>query len=975
MTCAGPPNCVCGCCAGTGVQTPQMETNRPGLNALAYRAGTWSSFKASMLARLSSSDYPALQLLRTRADDDFTIALLDASALVLDILSFYQERLINESYLRTATQLRSLTELSRLIDYEPRPGVAAATYLAFSLRQTPGQPPDPAAAPITIPKGTQVQSVPPPGQQPQTFETAADIPAKPDWTALQVRTGSPWTPARGDKSVYLAGTATQLQPGDLFLVVGKERAGNPLSEVWDVRVVATVVAHGQNNRTLVTWQEGLGSPSGGVSPTHNDPKFYVFRQRAALFGYNAIQPILLNQRQLNTLKMLGLLTIPSGSLVVDWNFRASQSPANNNLDQQSLIDLDAVYSKIVPQSWIALIQPEASSTRSPAGIVTLYKVNSVTTMARADFGASAKISRIAVDANTDLINYYNATRATSALAQSEQLAPAEQPLAYPLYGAFVELEDLRPDLMSVTAVALSGKRQKIAVVEGVSGLSFIPSDGSQPMVLNPGDTLTLTDPAALPLNPDGSINPDGWRAGRGSALSVEDASGRPGTVSADIGNYALISAGPKDPIVTEFALVAAIAEAPSPFPHSVIQLQSNLLNCYERTSTTVNANVGLATAGASVTEVMGSGNAATVDQSFTLRQAPLTYTQAPTSSGMQSTLQVRINGIAWSEVPTLYQQPPTAQVFATFNDFDGKTDVRFGGDGEGSILPSGQNNLIASYRIGSGAAGNVAAGTITTLADRPLGVAGVTNPQDATGGQDPESIEDIRSNAPRTVLTLGRAVSITDYQNFAASYPGIAKAYAVWIPSGVYRGVFLTIAGVNGQDLTNSPTLVNLAGSLHNYGNPLIPITLRSFVETLFGFSAAILYDPVYDQPAVEADVSQALTQAFSFAARSFGQAVSLDEIAATIQGVPGVIATNVAGLQRTGSSAAGGLANLAAFSTIARINRWIRFPIGRRPPITDSSNLLCAALPVASPDSPPQPAELLLLDPRPGAVALTVMS
>ena len=73
-----------------------------------------------------------------------------------------------------------------------------------------------------------------------------------------------------------------------------------------------------------------------------------------------------------------------------------------------------------------------------------------------------------------------------------------------------------------------------------------------------------------------------------------------------------------------------------------------------------------------------------------------------------------------------------------------------------------------SHRLRLG--GNVAAGSITTLIDRPLGVSGVTNPQAATGGQDAQSVDDIRANAPLSVLTLGRAVSITDYQNFAQSF-------------------------------------------------------------------------------------------------------------------------------------------------------------------------------------------------------------
>jgi hypothetical protein len=621
--------------------------------------------------------------------------------------------------------------------------------------------------------------------------------------------------------------------------------------------------------------------------------------------------------------------------------------------------------------------PDAKSTRSPAGLVTLYQVSSITTVSRSDFGASSKLSRIAADlGGTNLQNSYIATRATSALVQSEHLAVPEQPLNYPLYGTFLELEGLRPDLAAVTAVALSGKSQKVAVPDEVTGLTFDPGDGSAAMKLNPGDTLTLADPATLPLNADGSITAAQWAPGGSTlTLNVEDLSGRPGTVAAPLSDFDLILAGAKDPEVTEYALVASVNTVASPYPHTCIQLQSNLTNCYDRRATTVNANVGLATAGQSVTEVMGNGNASAVDQGFTLRQSPLTYVQASTPTGMQ-TLQVRVNGVAWQEVPTLYQEAPTAQVFATLNESDGKTDVRFGGDGEGSLLPTGQNNLIANYRIGSGAAGNVASGTITTLMDRPLGVSDVINPQNATGGQDPQSIDDIRVNAPQSVLTLGRAVSIVDYQNYAATFAGIAKAYAIWIPSGPGRGVFITVAGVDGAALSDAnPTLINLVTSLQNYGNPLVPITVTSYVETLFKFTANVQYDPAYDLSTVQAQVSQTLTKAFSFAARSFGQGVSVDETAATIQGVAGVVAVNVTGLQRTYSSVGGDLANLEGFSTIAELNQWMAQSIVLKRPFADSPSLLCAYIPVASTKSLPQPAEILVIDPEPGAVILGVMS
>ena len=79
-------------------------------------------------------------------------------------------------------------------------------------------------------------------------------------------------------------------------------------------------------------------------------------------------------------------------------------------------------------------------------------------------------------------------------------------------------------------------------------------------------------------------------------------------------DFNLILAGAKDPVVTEYALVASVNTVSTPYPHTCIQLQGNLTYCYDRTATSVNANVGLATAGQSVTEVMGNGNASAVDQ-------------------------------------------------------------------------------------------------------------------------------------------------------------------------------------------------------------------------------------------------------------------------------------------------------------------------------------------------------------------------
>jgi Baseplate J-like protein len=964
MSCNGNDDCTCGCCSGISVETPQGELNSPGLAAITYRTGTWATFKESMLARLSSSDYPALGYLKTRDDDDFTIALLDATSVMLDILTFYQERLANESYLRTATQLYSLTQLGRLIGYQPSPGVSASAYLAFTLRAATGLPANPGTTAITIPAGTQVQSVPAQGQKPQYFQTSGDILAKPDWNSLPVQTGSPWQPKANDMGMYLAGTATQLNPGDAILIVGNERLiDSPTSPRWDLRYITSVQPDTVNLRTFVTWSEGLGGE--GVAPSAKNPQVYALRQRAALFGYNAINPLMLAKKTLAAIA--GLL---NGASPPDWKFGTS-SASPTNLAAASLIDLDAVYSKLSPGGWLVLMRPTTNSSGTPIVDTDLYKISNVTSITRSDHAISGKISRVLADKSNLLSSYYQATRQAAVLTQSELLPATEQSLNYPLYGTYLDLEVLRPDLAGITAVAVTGKAQKIAVNlanPDTASLSFIPNDDpSSPVTLTQGQVLTLTQPPAL-FASDGNI-PDWQTSPVSVTLAVADSSGRTGTVTSPVSNFVLTLSASSDPVVQESALVSQITQVTTPgsnYSHTRILLKNPLLNCYDRNVTTVNANVAAATAGGPVTELLGSGSAATPNQSFALKQSPLTYTQAATPTGTLSSLQVSANGAAWTAAPTLYNQPPTAQVYTVINQPGGGATVQFGDGVEGATLPTGQSNIQATYRTGIGSAGNVATGAISTLMDRPVGVSGVTNPLPATGGQDPQSVDDVRENAPLSVLTLGRAVSITDYQNFAASFAGIAKASAIWIPNGANRGVFLTVAAAG---------LANLVAALKAYSNPNVAVYAQSYLETTFGLKADLRYDPAYSAPAVQAAALQLLLQTYSFANRTFGQGVSADEIAALIQGVPGVIAVNVTSLKVIATSPAGDIGS-GGYS-ITAYNTWIAqaltTPLKR--PIAAGQNRICPFIPTATPGKLPSPAEILVLDPNPANVSLGVMS
>jgi len=155
-------SCDCGCC--TSGPAPREISNRPGLTAIAYREGTFATFRKAILDELSHTR--SLQGLSTRLSDDYAITVVELWSAVADVLTFYEERIANEAYLRTAVQRDSLLRLVRLIDYELGPGAAATAALAFTLEQD---------ATALIPVGTRVQSVPNEGQQPQKYEDRKSV--------------------------------------------------------------------------------------------------------------------------------------------------------------------------------------------------------------------------------------------------------------------------------------------------------------------------------------------------------------------------------------------------------------------------------------------------------------------------------------------------------------------------------------------------------------------------------------------------------------------------------------------------------------------------------------------------------------------------------------------------------------------------------------------------------------------------------
>jgi hypothetical protein len=850
---------TCGCC---NEEIPaEAHVNRPGLPALAYRIGTQGSFLQRMLSRLPIQKIPdgplaggrPLLSLTTRSTSDPAIALLDAWACVADVLTFYQERIANEGFLRTATERRSVLELARAIGYELKPGVAASTRLAFTVESAPGAP-----GKATIAKGVKVLSIPAQGQKPQTFETIEQIEARLEWNALTPRQTQPQDLAAGAHIIYLKGTNTGLQVGDPILLVGDERDRDPGNENWDFRTVETITTDTEKDLTTITWVKGLGERP--VTPAEN-PRVYAFRLRAALFGHNAAEWDNLP----DDIKKLYTNTTPLSS-VTEWpDFNL---PANR-------IPLDASYPKIVKGSWVVLQRPEYTE---------LYKAKDINFVSHTGFGLVSKITRITPDGTENLATF--GLRETTVFAQSEELALAEEPLPRPITDDTIPLDRWIPAPETGRKLIVSGKRMR---AQASIRLNLHSPDNLRKTTIQPGDSLYIT---AAPAAEPGGVR---W--------FLEDRNGFIGFVLLQRAFLKEQPALKDDPVVSEVAVLKSVAETEE---RTTLTLEDPLLNYFDRTTVTIYANVADATHGETSVEVLGSGDGSQANQQFTLKKPPLTYVSATNASGAESTLELRVNGVLWDEAASLFGLGSRDKVYTLRLEDDGKTILTFGDGASGSRLPSGQENVVATYRSGIGLAGEVAGGSLSLMQIRPFGVRSVINPLSASGAADPEQRDQARTNAPITVLTLERIVSLRDFEDFTRAFAGVGKAQATMLWNGETDLVHLTVATARGDPLDPSSDLyTNLRQAIDNARDPNLPVVVQGFTRVLFRLKAKLLVDPSYVFETVKAQVESLLLDEFSFENRQFGQPVTSAAVIAAIQNIEGIVAVDLDLLFRDGEAEA----------------------------------------------------------------------
>jgi hypothetical protein len=271
----------------------------------------------------------------------------------------------------------------------------------------------------------------------------------------------------------------------------------------------------------------------------------------------------------------------------------------------------------------------------------------------------------------------------------------------------------------------------------------------------------------------------------------------------------------------------------------------------------------------------------------------------------------------WAPVRDLLSSHSNSKEFAVEVEADGTTYLRFGDDILGARPVSG-TKFIVTYRIGNGAAGNAGAESLahlvsSTIADETV-VAGVRNPLRAEGGIGPETIEQVRQNAPSAFRVQERAVTPADYEEIAtrkdlADRCGIDVQRAAATPrwTGSWHTMFVTVDRFGGTDV-DPDFEKKLRGCLERFRMAGEDLEIDAPQYVSLEIEIAVCIKPGY----YFSDVRKALLDVFSDRVLpnnqhgvfhpdnlTFGQTVYLSSLIAAAQAVAGVDSVMVRKFQR----------------------------------------------------------------------------
>lgn len=226
-------------------------------------------------------------------------------------------------------------------------------------------------------------------------------------------------------------------------------------------------------------------------------------------------------------------------------------------------------------------------------------------------------------------------------------------------------------------------------------------------------------------------------------------------------------------------------------------------------------------------------------------------------------------------------------------------------------------NVTASYRVGSGAHGSLKVETKVQPGSRLVNLEKIQLPGVVSGGSAAEDGEKARTAAPAKLQSLGRIVSISDYEAETLALAGVTKAAAKWDLVFGLPAVVLTVLLEAGRSDEYDAVKAAILAAQRSRGSDRHPVVVRQAFLRYMYLDVEYSYDPTYQQDDIEAALRLALGFAdtdddeiaaakglFALDARKLGDPEYATRIEGALQNVAGIVWCKVTALGLLGSAA-----------------------------------------------------------------------
>jgi hypothetical protein len=787
---------------------------------------------------------PELAAWTHRDADDPGIALLEGAALLGAILTFYQEHYANEAYLRTAAWRESVAELVRLTGYRLAPGIGGRATLAFEARGD---------RPVTIRAGFPVKADLEDAPVPADFQTDAELIAWPHLGRFNLYRPRAYaaTLAAGATSFELASVDDAMDANTLAafeLKVGDRLLLQPPEPGWTSSgsTLTTQKAPQVVKVKKVTRLLGrvIVDIEAPVLETWNQPvAAYRVNRTFRHFGHSAPAKTVTNVLSGST-----ITGARESATLFERHIHAGHHCGNTSLS-------------VLPSLPALLIPLDQEVTDLPAGARVVIQTEVAATSGGTKLALSVVRTIRAVRAGT--VGFGNLTGPSTLLTLDQALLKHEiNP--WPVS----DVRDYR--IHEVVSPPLALKP-----VSNPSGGSFA----------NGTNALRFWGAAVEA------------QALAGRRLYLTHADGR--SVELVCNNTATDFVPPTPDVPKMWPLT--FDRPPAPFVRADFDEAAPTVTVF---GNLVDASQGKAERDA----VLGNGDNRQMWQTFPLPKSPLTYFLSANGVPPQTPeLEIWVGGRLWTRVDAFYGHGPEEQIYIVREDAEGRSFVQFGDGETGARLPSGLKNVVAVYRTGTSAHGPIKPGATPTSSERPPGFDKVSLAGIVSGGADPEDGEKAREAAPGNVQSLGRLVSIRDYETETLGVPGVVTAAAAWDLHAGVPAVILRVLLEAGREAEFADVRATLAHAQRCRGPDRFPLIVEQALLRYAFVDVSYAYEPSYRQEDVEAglhatlglagDTANGRSGLFGLRARRLGHREYASRIEGRLQNVAGVLWCKVTAL------------------------------------------------------------------------------